>query len=79
MTDTFYQRLQKSQEEMAELLFYLWHSAEGGAGGPSFTITPMPSAQVCEAVGRAAKEMVDRSQRAYELHAPAQFRCVVMP
>lgn len=76
------------------LVLYLWHAArEGnaGLGGPQLTIQPMPSVQVCEAVGAAAKALAD-AQRPYpaadfrspppdgtyraNYSPPAAYRCV---
>ncbi len=45
------------------LILYLWHSVTAmhySRGGPAISITPMPNLNVCEIVGKSAKEVFDR-------------------
>lgn len=74
------------------LFIYIWH-AHGNTwdsrtqmGGPSMTITPMPSIATCEEVGKQAKDFADlhsKMQRKstgmgdpYSISSPAEYRCV---
>jgi len=67
------------------LIVYLWHEWGGGnasTGGPSLSITPMPSWSICDKAGRAAKEFADAQKAptagflsAWVAH-PASYRCV---
>jgi hypothetical protein len=68
------------------LILYLWHAGHaqnGGAGGPAFTITQMPSFAACEVVGKAAKQMVDQQGAlvwgGYGHVQPVTYRCVMTP
>ena len=76
------------------LILYLWHGQGGGtasSGGPSMTITAMPSIAVCERVGAAAKKLADAKvswncgsgifQDGYGRCSsqPAEFRCITVP
>ena len=71
------------------LVLYLWHG--GSRGGPALTVASMPSLAVCEAVGAAAKALVDRQPKDHErrdwlttaasegLGVPAVYRCIEVP
>ena len=75
------------------LIMYLWNAAARcnagscahAAGGPAFQMVAMPSLSACEAVGLAAKQMIDVSRpdpslnRAWDnpmMSPPTAFRCV---
>lgn len=66
------------------LIVYLWHTAGGGqssVGGPTMTVTPMPSLVVCERVGAVAKAFAEQQAPptnywAHHLSKPAEFRCI---
>lgn len=53
----------------AYLILYFWHSIyggynQGGTGGPVVQIISMPSMSICETIGKAAKEMIDKAKPA---------------
>jgi hypothetical protein len=77
------------------LILYLWHGDSSGnssIGGPSISVSAMPSVAVCEQVGAATKRLADEQIKAaarpsqcdgflrdtsgFCSSRPAVFRCI---